>query len=116
MNSLEGQDSIPSVLGPLCNTLDGIKAFTKAVIARKPWNKDPLCVHKRWDEDEYKLVDHDNGKQLCFAIMWDDGQTVPHPPVLRGLETVKKALVAAGHKGKFYGVYVQDSGSYEVSG
>lgn len=98
VNSMEGQDSILSVLGPLTNSIAGVKAFTKAVVGEKPWLKDPLAVRKPWSEDEYKLVDHGNGTKLCFAILWNDGVTVPHPPVIRGLEETKRALLAAGHQ------------------
>ncbi|KAJ6621105.1 general amidase [Mycena sp. CBHHK59/15] len=98
VNSMEGQDSVLSVLGPLSNTLDGIKTFFKAVIGEQPWLKDPLVVRKRWNEDEYNLLDHGKGEKLCFAIMWDNGVVVPHPPVRRGLEMTKSALVAAGHQ------------------
>ncbi|KAJ4485909.1 general amidase [Lentinula aciculospora] len=98
VNSLEGQDSVPSVLGPLSNDLSGIKTFMKTVVDAKPWLKDPLAVRKRWSDDEYNLADHGNGKSLCFAIMWDDGMIVPHPPIIRGLEIVKNALLDAGHK------------------
>ncbi|KAF5368405.1 hypothetical protein D9758_002315 [Tetrapyrgos nigripes] len=87
VNSMEGQDSVPSVLGPISNDIAGIKHFMKAVIDAKPWLQDPLAVRKRWSEEEYNLVDHGNGKNLCFGILWDDG-----------LETVKKALLDAGHK------------------
>lgn len=98
VNSLEGQDSVLSVLGPLSNSLYGIKIFMQGVVGQKPWVKDPLVVRKRWSEDEYNLIDHGEGNPLCFAIMWDDGLVVPHPPIIRGLELTKKALLAAGHK------------------
>jgi len=71
----------------------------QGVVGQKPWVKDPLVVRKRWNEDEYNLIDHGEGNPLCFAIMWDDGLVVPHPPIIRGLELTKKALLAAGHKG-----------------
>jgi amidase len=91
-----------SVLGPLCNTLDGIKTFFKAVISKQPWQKDPLVIRKRWSDEEYSLIDHGNGEKLCFAIMWDNGLIVPHPPVRRGLEITKNALLAAGHQGTHF--------------
>jgi len=53
----------------------------KAVIAQKPWLKDPLVPRKKWDEDEYQLIDHGHGKQLCFGILWDDVTFIPHPPL-----------------------------------
>ncbi len=99
VNSMEGQDSVLSVLGPLSNSLSGIKTFMQAVISAEPWLKDSLARRKKWDNDEYALVEHGSGKQLCFAIMWNDGQVIPHPPIIRALEMTKTALLAAGHKG-----------------
>ena len=72
----------------------------KSVVSQKPWLKDPLAVRKQWNEEEYGLVEHSHGKNLCFGILWDDGDVVPHPPIRRGLEAAKQALIAAGHKGK----------------
>ena len=71
----------------------------KAVVDLKPWTKDPLAVRKGWDEDAYRLRDHGDGKDLCFAIQWDNGVTIPTPPIYRALETTKKALEARGIKG-----------------
>jgi amidase len=99
MNSMEGQDSVASVLGPLSNSIGGLKSFMRAVAGQKPWLQDALAVRKPWNDDEYALVDHGYGKSLCFAILWNDGVLHPHPPIIRGLEMVKCALVAAGHKG-----------------
>lgn len=98
---MEGQDSLPSVLGPLSASVFGVKAFTKAVIDAKPWLKDPLAVHKAWDQQEYDLVDRGGGRELVFAIMWNDGNVMPHPPIIRALEITRDALIAAGHKGMF---------------
>lgn len=96
---MEGQDSIPSVLGPLSTSISGIKAFTKAVIDGKPWTKDPLAIRKVWDEDAYQLKEHGNGEELCIAIQWDNGVVLPTPPIRRSLEMTKKALEAKGIKG-----------------
>jgi len=71
----------------------------KSVIDQRPWLIDPLCVRKRWDDDEYRLAEHGSGKQLCFAIIWDNGEVKPHPPIRRGLQAVKDALLKAGHRG-----------------
>ncbi|KAF9241339.1 general amidase, partial [Melanogaster broomeanus] len=97
LNSMEGQDSVLSVLGPMTSSISGLKAFMEAVIKAKPWLKDPLAVRKKWDEDEYQLKDRNNGRKLCFAIMWDDGVCVPHPPVTRALQEVGAALNKANH-------------------
>ncbi|KAJ7367028.1 general amidase [Mycena albidolilacea] len=98
MNALEGQESISSVLGPMANSLSGVKIFTKAVLDAQPWLKDPLVLRKGWDESEYRLVNHGGGGQLCFAIMWDNGVVKPHPPLHRAMLLTKQALEAAGHK------------------
>ena len=73
----------------------------QTVIGSKPWLQDPLVVRKKWDEEAYNLADHGHGKQLCFAIIWDDGTVVPHPPIIRCLQQVKAALIRAGHKGHY---------------
>ena len=99
LNSMEGQESISSVLGPLASTLSGVRAFTKAVIDARPWRKDPLAVRKEWSWREYALAEHGEGGRMCFAIMWDNGVVRPHPPVRRAMELTKKALEAAGHVG-----------------
>ncbi|KZV77743.1 general amidase, partial [Peniophora sp. CONT] len=98
-NSLEGQDSLPSVLGPLCPSLSGILAFMRAVVGQKPWLKDPVAVRKPWNEDEYALSEHGGrGGKLVFAFLWNDGVVVPHPPIARAMEETKRALIAAGHE------------------
>ena len=98
---MEGQDSVVAVFGPLCNDPVGVRLFMQAVLGAKPWLKDPLAVRKAWDEQAYRLEEHGGGKQLCFGFCWNNGQTVPHPPVQRAMEMTKKALIAAGHKGQY---------------
>ncbi|KAJ7175978.1 general amidase [Mycena filopes] len=98
MNALEGQESISSVLGPMANSLSGVKIFTKAILDAQPWLKDPLVLRKGWAEDEYRLVHHGKGGKLCFAIMWDNGVVKPHPPLHRAMVITKNALEAAGHQ------------------
>ncbi|KAI0727609.1 general amidase [Fomitopsis betulina] len=97
LNSMQGQESILSVLGPMAHTVSGVRAFTKAVIDARPWRKDPLAVRKEWSWREYALAEHGEGGRMCFAIMWDNGVVRPHPPVRRAMELTKKALEAAGH-------------------
>ncbi|KAJ7106593.1 general amidase [Mycena epipterygia] len=97
-SSVPGQESIASVLGPMSNSLSGIKIFTKAILDAKPWLKDPLVLRKGWSESEYQLERHGGGGQLCFAMMWDNGIIKPHPPLYRAMEIAKRALEAAGHK------------------
>jgi amidase len=80
-------------------SLETCKVFTKAVLDGRPWELDPLCLRKPWDQEAYELRDHGRGKEMCFAIMWDNEVVKPHPPVTRALHMVKTALENAGHKG-----------------
>ncbi|KAJ6561163.1 general amidase [Mycena vulgaris] len=97
-NSMEGQEAIPSVLGPLSSSVNGLKIFMKAMADAKPWLSDPLALRLPWNDDAYRLADHggEDGK-LCFAILWDDGVCKPMPPYARALQETKDALEAAGH-------------------
>ncbi|KAI0793475.1 general amidase [Abortiporus biennis] len=97
-NSLDGQESIATIAGPMSTSLSGIKVFMKSILDTKPWLKDPNTIGKPWDENAYQLSDHGEDKQLCFGVIWDDGIFKPHPPVIRALQTIKQALEKAGHK------------------
>ncbi|KAF8639141.1 hypothetical protein AX17_001631 [Amanita inopinata Kibby_2008] len=99
VNSLDGQEAVLSVLGPMTRSLEGVKHFMKCVISTEPWKRDAHVLRQKWDEEAYKLAEHGgpNGK-LCFGILWNDGVVQPHPPNVRALEMVKSALVAKGHK------------------
>lgn len=84
----------------MANSLDACKVFTKAVLSRAPWDLDPMCLRKPWDQAAYELRDHGRGQNLYFAIMWDNLVVKPHPPVKRAMKMVKEALEAVGHKGE----------------
>ncbi|TCD60219.1 hypothetical protein EIP91_010541 [Steccherinum ochraceum] len=99
LSILEGSDTSPAVFGPIAHDVASVKIFMQAVLSTKPWLRDPLVVKKEWDERAYKLEEHGgNGGKLCFAICWDNGMVVPHPPVRRALEMTRDALVTAGHR------------------
>ncbi|KAI6153545.1 hypothetical protein BKA82DRAFT_2709507 [Pisolithus tinctorius] len=38
----------------------------------RPWLGDPLAVREHRNHEKYKLANHGHGKDLCFAVMWDD--------------------------------------------
>ncbi|KAF8577001.1 general amidase [Ramaria rubella] len=96
--TMEGQESITSSMGPISSSLAGVKLFTKCIIDARPWKKDPCVLRMPWSESGYELADHGHGSQLCFGLLWDDGYTVPHPPIRRALEITMKAVLKAGHK------------------
>ncbi|KAI0669931.1 general amidase [Trametes maxima] len=98
VNSLDGQESVPTALGPLTTSLSGVTAFFRSILDQEPWRYCPSTVPKPWSEDDYSLKSRGGGVKLCFGIMWDEGSIKPHPPILRALAITQKALEAAGHK------------------
>jgi amidase len=100
-NSQLGQETNTSVIGPLSPTVSGLKLFFKAVIDGRPWKYDPMALHMPWSEPGYQLEEHGGQTgQLCFALMWDNGEVKPNPPYYRAMKMTKKALEAKGHKGE----------------
>lgn len=97
LNSLDGQESVPSAFGPLSTSLSGITTLVRGILGQEPWNYCPNTVPKPWVEDDYTLKARGGGKKLCFGLMWDEGSVKPQPPIHRALEMTKKALEAAGH-------------------
>lgn len=119
VNSLDGQEAISTICGPMSPSLSGIKLFMKTILTPSPsqgalpaWRLDPNTIKKPWDENAYLLKEYFDGgrvdgsssaatggetRKLCFGVMWDDEIFKPHPPVRRALEMVKKSLEDAGH-------------------
>jgi amidase len=82
----------------MANSLTSLITFMKAVIACRPWTKDPYVIRKAWDEDAFRLSEHGGlSAKLCIGIMWHNAHVRPLPPVTRGLEIAKQALLTAGH-------------------
>ncbi|QRV80629.1 amidase [Ceratobasidium sp. AG-Ba] len=99
LGTRDGQDSVLSVLGPMSNSISGLKVFTKAVIDSRPWLRDPQCLPMTWNEEAYQLIEHGGrGGRKCFGLMYDNGLVKPHPPVVRAIHVMKQALEAAGHE------------------
>ncbi|PIL31996.1 hypothetical protein GSI_06700 [Ganoderma sinense ZZ0214-1] len=97
LNSLDGQESVPSAFGPLSTSLSGITTLVRSILDQEPWNYCPNTVPKPWTTDDYTLKERGGGKKLCFGLMWDEGSVKPLPPIHRALEVTKKALETSGH-------------------
>ena len=102
-NSMDGQNSILSVVGPLATSARGVRLLTKAILSQKPWLHDPIVVDMPWrDAEEQAILDivksSSNKGQLSFAVMKTDGIANPQPPVARAVHMVVEALSKAGHK------------------
>lgn len=93
--SIEGQEHVPSVVGPLTRTLAAMKTVTKAIIDAEPWNIDPRCHPFPWREDRYQEI---QSRPLVIGVMVDDGVVKVHPPIERALRETVAKLEAAGHE------------------
>lgn len=92
--STEGQEHVPSVIGPMSRSIDSLVDVTKAVIDANPWDHDPKCSPIPWRPELFRGA---QSRPLRIALMTDDGVVRTHPPVARVLEEVAEKLKRAGH-------------------
>ncbi|KAH7357367.1 acetamidase [Pyrenochaeta sp. MPI-SDFR-AT-0127] len=93
--STEGQEHVPSVIGPMSRNLNSLIAVTKEVIDQSPWDHDPKCCPVPWRAE---LFDETRSRPLVIAVMRDDAVVRPHPPISRVLHEVAVKLQEAGHE------------------
>lgn len=89
-NSLVGQITIPSVLGPLSRSMSGLTEFSKAVLAQEPWLLDPQTPSMPWNEERFQRAR--TQKKLNIGVMWHDGHVKPSPPYERAIKQVLASL------------------------
>ena len=94
-NSMDGQNSVLSVVGPLSCSVGGLRLAIKSILSQKPWLHDPLCLEMPWRDHEERRVEMG---QLTFGVMKHDGTVTPHPPVQRAIEIVIARVKDLGHK------------------
>ncbi|GAK67246.1 general amidase [Moesziomyces antarcticus] len=90
INSLVGQITIPSVLGPLSRSLSGLTEFSKAVLAQQPWLQDPQTPSMPWNTERFEHAR--TQKKLNIGVMWHDGVVKPSPPYERAIKQVLSTL------------------------
>lgn len=94
LNSMEGQEIIPSVVGPMARSTESLRLFAKTVVDAKPWLVDPKSPPIPWREEMAKEV---LGRPLRIAVMHWDGHILPQPPIRRALRDAEEKLRKAGH-------------------
>ncbi|KAI0869920.1 amidase [Hypoxylon argillaceum] len=92
--STEGQEHVPSSVGPMARSLDAIHAAFKSLIELQPWDFDARCAAVPWREDVYQSV---LTRPLVIGVLFDDEVVRPHPPIVRVLRSAVEALRGAGH-------------------
>ena len=106
-NSMDGQNTVLSVVGPLGTTASSLRLVTKALLLQQPWLHDPLVHEIPWRDAEEECIQQllqfvgesvPKEKKLAFGIIHTDGVVTPTAPIRRAIELVTKALEAAGHE------------------
>jgi amidase len=100
-NSMDGQNSVLSVVGPLATSARATTFLVKSILSQQPWLYDPLVVDMPWREDVVKETEalvKGSSEKVCFAIMKSDGIVNPQPTVARALQMCVDALEKEGHK------------------
>ncbi|PLN81992.1 amidase [Aspergillus taichungensis] len=103
-NSMDGQNIINSVIGPLASTARSLTLLFKAVLSQQPWYHDPLVLEVPWRDDierETRALIQASAageSKLSFAILHHDGIVHPQPPVARALCQVEQKLKQLGHR------------------
>jgi len=93
--STEGQEHVPSAIGPMTRSLSSMITITKAIIDGEPWNLDPRVVPIPW---RHSIYEETQSRPLIIGVMIDDGVVAAHPPILRGLKELATKLKDAGHE------------------
>lgn len=102
-NSMDGQSSILSVIGPLAQSARSLSFIFKSILSAQPWYHDPLVLELPWRESIIKetrsLIDQaKTGKStLAFGLMSYDGVNRIHPPIARAMKLVEQTLKRLGH-------------------
>ncbi|KAH7381371.1 amidase signature domain-containing protein [Phaeosphaeria sp. MPI-PUGE-AT-0046c] len=106
-NSMDGQNSILSVVGPIATNAASLRLITQAFLDQKPWEIDPLVHEIPWRYMEENSINENiqdgrgmqkRGGKLCFGLLKHDGVVGPMPPIKRALDMLVAALEEAGHE------------------
>jgi amidase len=105
-NTNPGQLNAPASIGVMGTSIGSLKLVMSAVLATKPWLRDPNVVPLPWRSDmEQEVLERVDGHgratagaPLRIGILHNDGHMRPHPPIARGLRMIEDVLTSAGHE------------------
>lgn len=95
MVTLDGQQHVPSAVGPMARSLTSLTLMTKLVIDAAPWTEDPQLPPIPWRDDLYRSL---STRPLVIGAMLDDGVVKVHPPIERIFCGLVAKLEASGHE------------------
>ncbi|GAB1206875.1 hypothetical protein APSETT445_005578 [Aspergillus pseudonomiae] len=93
--STEGQEHVPSSIGPMARDLASITYVSRSVANAKPWELDPKCTPLPWNEDTFQEIQN---RPIVVGLILDDGVVTIHPPIERALRELSAKLQAKGHE------------------
>ncbi|KAF5990107.1 general amidase [Fusarium bulbicola] len=93
--TLDGQQHIPSAVGPMARSLSCLKLVTKLAIEAEPWAIDTQLPPVPWRDSIFQTT---ATRQLVIGAMLDDGMVKVHPPIERVFRDLITKLGAAGHE------------------
>ena len=93
--STEGQEHVPSAVGPLTRSLSALVTVMQTVVDAKPWVVDPKVTPIPWRRENYEDI---QTRPLTIGVLLDDGVVKVHPPIERVLNETVAKLKAAGHE------------------
>lgn len=96
LNSMEGQQTIPSVAGPMATSIGAVELFFRTVVQSQPWLHDPSCIPLPWNQVALDSVTSE--KKLRIGIFDWDEVCLPQPPIRNALKKAVAALTSAGHE------------------
>ncbi|KAM0214729.1 hypothetical protein ACHAQD_008628 [Fusarium lateritium] len=93
--STDGQEHVPSSIGPLARSLSSIYELTREITLQEPWTIDCRCIPIPWRQNAYDDI---LKRKLTIGVLRDDGVVKPHPSISRVIENAVTALAADGHE------------------
>jgi amidase len=97
-NSMEGQETVHSVVGPITHSVPDMRLFVKSVLEQEPWKYDSKVIPMPWRQSEHDAMTAKiANEKLTLGFFNNDGVVMPHPPILRGVAKVVSTLRESGH-------------------
>ncbi|EEH41340.1 acetamidase [Paracoccidioides lutzii Pb01] len=93
--STEGQEHVPSSIGPMTRDLSSLIYISKHLANSQPWHLDPRCSPLPWRNEVFQEI---QSRPLTIGLIVDDGVVKVHPPIERALRELSAKLQAAGHE------------------
>ncbi|KAI6762247.1 hypothetical protein HG531_002800 [Fusarium graminearum] len=93
--TLEGQQHIPSAIGPMARSLESLTLATKLAIEAEHWTIDPQLPPLPWKETVLQTFSE---RTLVIGALLDDGLVKVHPPIERVFRQTLEKLKVAGHE------------------